>query len=283
MIIKSNSIKAAMYVDIFSPSEHPFEEGDFTNGIYIGKTAIYRQPFFLNPDSLVNPHVAILGTTGSGKTFLVKSLVAKYRIDRGYNILILDWNSEYSGVVNALSGRVWKAAGDDALEVSKLLDGINSVDLSGIEIEHDKLHFAAALLASVLKYRISKGADRELDTIVVIDEAWKLINSDKSIAKMFREGRKFGLGVIAATQLTNDVDNEVLANAACSFIFRLQGSGSLGGLVTSGLLDSGHLEKVRSLKRGSCLVSLAYREDRQVRHFLIEKVQGGGSAWYGDV
>ncbi len=55
---------------IVSPPEPPAEYlmGDPTNSIYIGRTEIFNVPFHWTFQRLVNPHIAIVGTTGSGKS-----------------------------------------------------------------------------------------------------------------------------------------------------------------------------------------------------------------------
>jgi len=274
LIIKSNSRKAAIYSNIFPMSEPPLEEEDQEGGLYVGKTSIYKLPFFLNQDRLINPHISVLGMTGSGKTYLVKSLIARYRLFKEHNVLIIDWNSEYTGLVSHLHGRTTKVEVGRMPSVSEVISGLNSIDLSAVGDGSEKLSLASTFLAGLLKFMLSLGPDRRLDTVVVIDEAWKLLNFDKNIGKLFREGRKFGFAVIAATQLLNDVDNEVLANAACSFVFRLQGSENFERLVSSELIDEDSVGVVRSLKRGSCLVSLAYKGRDLSRRFVVDRVSG---------
>jgi len=39
-----------------------------SNGVYIGKTRFLRTPVFWDPSKLINPHIAVIGITGSGKS-----------------------------------------------------------------------------------------------------------------------------------------------------------------------------------------------------------------------
>jgi hypothetical protein len=274
MIIKSNSKMAARYCRVLGMTE-PVVDDSIVDGVYVGKTKLYGMPFFLEPDKLVNPHISILGMTGSGKTYLVKSLVARLCLTKMHGILIIDWSSEYTDVVEFLCGKVKRvAAAGDLDEMRDLTSGINSIDLSAIESEAGKRAVAGEVLNRLHSFMLSLTPGTETCRVLVVDEAWKLLNFEQSLGRLFREGRKFGFMIIAATQLVKDVNNEVLANAASSFVFRLQGTENLDSLITSGLIDQGYANMVGDLGRGSCVVSLVHRNEDSPRRFLIDKVYG---------
>jgi hypothetical protein len=81
---------------ISSPSE----------SIYIGKTSLLNIPFFWNPKKLINPHICVVGITGSGKSYFVKTFITRARLVLNSNILILDWVGEYNDWVKSAGGRV---------------------------------------------------------------------------------------------------------------------------------------------------------------------------------
>lgn len=274
MIIRSNSKRAAQYCRVLGMTE-PALDDSTVDGVYVGKTRLYGMPFFLEPDKLVNPHISILGMTGSGKTYLVKSLVARLCLAKMHGILIIDWTSEYTDVVEFLCGKVKRvAAVDDLDEMCDLTSGINSIDLSIIESDAEKKTVAMEVLNRLHSFMLSLTPGTETCRALVVDEAWKLLNFEQTLGQLFREGRKFGFMIIAATQLVKDVNNEVLANAASSFVFRLQGTENLDSLITSGLIDQGYAKMVGGLGRGSCIVSLVRRSENSPKRFLIDKVYG---------
>ncbi len=63
-------------------------------------------------------------------------------------------------------------------------------------------------------YQVSK-APSKLRLFCVIDEAHRLAYEGSPVATLLREGRKFGVGIILASQRPSDFHKTVLANAAC--------------------------------------------------------------------
>jgi len=77
-----------------------------TQGVYIGKTRFLRTPVFWNPAKLINPHIAIIGITGSGKSYTVKTFLTRASLIWNTNAVILDWVGEYNEWVRQAGGRV---------------------------------------------------------------------------------------------------------------------------------------------------------------------------------
>ncbi len=77
----------------------------------------------INPEHEANPHVAIVGMSGFGKSTLFKSLLVD--IDRsGRSALIFDAHNEHEKMVHALNGSVYDAA----------RTGIGLLDLCGLSV-----------------------------------------------------------------------------------------------------------------------------------------------------
>ncbi|MEM4554290.1 MAG: ATP-binding protein [Candidatus Anstonellaceae archaeon] len=92
-----------------------------SKSIYIGKTKFLHVPVFWDPEKLLNPHICVVGITGSGKSYFVKTFITRARLTFSANALILDWAGEYSSWV--------KAAGGEVVSFGK--EGINLLDLGG--------------------------------------------------------------------------------------------------------------------------------------------------------
>ncbi|MGC9037464.1 MAG: helicase HerA-like domain-containing protein [Candidatus Micrarchaeia archaeon] len=222
------------------------------SGIYLGLDADLHRPTFLDFEKLVNPHVFVCGMSGSGKTFLLKSLAVKLASLLGMRVFCIDFTGEYSGLEEY---------------------GIERIDLSSLD-EEKKKELADKALESIVKGMRKRGMSK-LNTFVVLDESWKLVKSSAYFNSLLREGRKYGIGVIMATQLIGDMELGMLDNVSTLFVFRLQNEDELNKLAASYNLPGQHIRKVQSAGVGSCLVvMLGKRSSAPQQVFVVERVAG---------
>ncbi len=76
------------------------------DSIYLGKTRYLGTPVFWDYRKLINPHIAIVGITGSGKSYLTKTFITRASIMWNTNAIIIDWVGEYNKWVAQAGGRV---------------------------------------------------------------------------------------------------------------------------------------------------------------------------------
>jgi hypothetical protein len=107
-----------------SPPEPPpsFLMGNPSDSVYIGRTKLLSVPVCWDYKKLTNPHMAVIGITGSGKSYFVKTFLTRASLVWGTNALIIDWAGEYRQWVEQVGGRV----------ISLGKEGINLLDLGGI-------------------------------------------------------------------------------------------------------------------------------------------------------
>lgn len=113
--------------NIFVRPPEPPEEfliNDPTNSIYIGRTKIFHVPFNWTYQRTTNPHIAVVGITGSGKSYFVKTFLTRASFVWGTNAFIIDWAGEYRDWVKQAGGKVI-ALGKGAY--------INLLDLGGMK------------------------------------------------------------------------------------------------------------------------------------------------------
>ena len=75
-------------------------------GIYVGRTDILNVPFYWSYKYLTNPHIAIVGITGSGKSYFIKTFLVRASFVWGTNAIIIDWAGEYKDWVMQSGGKV---------------------------------------------------------------------------------------------------------------------------------------------------------------------------------
>ncbi len=92
--------------------------------LYIGTTKIFKVPFTWSFLNLTNPHIAVVGITGSGKSYFVKTLLIRASYVWNSNAVIIDWAGEYKAWVKQSGGVVVSLAKGDY---------INIMDLSGMK------------------------------------------------------------------------------------------------------------------------------------------------------
>ncbi len=108
---------------------------DPLEGVYIGKTRFLHTPVFWDPAKLINPHIAILGITGSGKSYTVKTFLTRASLIWNTNAVILDWVGEYREWVRQAGGRI--------IDLSK--EQLNILDLVGLPKRSRIRHIISAL------------------------------------------------------------------------------------------------------------------------------------------
>ena len=93
------------------------------------------------------------------------------------------------------------------------------VDLSRISLESVQQAGAAFILRKIYRSSFLWGESSVMKLGVVLDEAHRLAK-DKTLPKLMKEGRKYGISVIVASQSTDDFSKDVLANAGTKIAFR---------------------------------------------------------------
>ncbi|MGC8675957.1 MAG: ATP-binding protein [Candidatus Micrarchaeia archaeon] len=108
------------------PPEPPADYllNDPTNSIFIGITKLFSVPFTWTFSNLTNPHIAVVGITGAGKSFFVKTFLARASFIWNTNAIIIDWAGEYKAWVKQSGGTIVSLGKGDYL---------NIMDLSGMK------------------------------------------------------------------------------------------------------------------------------------------------------
>ncbi|RKT52803.1 ATP-binding protein [Saccharothrix australiensis] len=108
--------------------------------------------------------------------------------------------------------------GDNGATIEELLDGRSVVRLSQLPGEEVKNAVAEFLLMALYNHLIRRPQPRVLKRLVVLDEAWRLVQSP-FLEPLMREGRAFGAGVVIATQYPKDLPDSVSGATATRLFF----------------------------------------------------------------
>jgi nucleoside-triphosphatase THEP1 len=238
-------------------------------GIFVGN--MHHMPYFLNFNTLVNPHVFVCGVTGSGKTYMIRSLALRMRCMLDSLVVIIDFTGEYKEFVDIIGEKeIHLEDLDDILSSNN--PGIAYMNLKSTRNERNKVKLADDAFDRIIE-RMRSNAQRERKVFVIIDEAWKLLNGSKALQTILREGRKYGHGLIFSSQLIEDVDLAMLSNAATLFIFRLQNKQSLNRIAGNYGLKEKQTNLIQNLEVGSCAV-IQLNASGKRGFCLIKKVKG---------
>ncbi|MEM0086895.1 MAG: ATP-binding protein [Candidatus Micrarchaeaceae archaeon] len=127
--IMSNELSKRVFLS--RPPEPPQEYllNDPTNSIFIGISRMFETPFTWNFFNLTNPHIAVVGITGAGKSFFVKTFLTRASYVWQTNAIIIDWAGEYKAWVKQSGGTVVTLAKGDYLNIMDL-SGMKPIDRS---------------------------------------------------------------------------------------------------------------------------------------------------------
>ncbi len=94
------------------------------------------------------------------------------------------------------------------------------IDLHNLYAEELQVAAGAFVLRKLYKDMFHWGNADRLRLAIVLDEAHRLAK-DVTLPKLMKEGRKFGIAVIVASQGINDFHQDILSNAGTKVIFRV--------------------------------------------------------------
>lgn len=267
-MLTSNEISRFMCMPFVQEPDNDDVLNLHETGVFIGNSQKFNMPVFINPENTLNPHMLICGMTGGGKTFLARSIVARLHVFLGANIIVVDFTGEYAQVMSNLStcptNNISGMFGESI--------GIFYSDLHGLK-ERQKIMAASNMLDEIADLMRSREYGFKRRLFILLDEAWKLVENNKGLEAIIREGRKYGIGLITSSQLLHDTNSNILSNMATLFIFKTTSKSSLERLAKSYNLSDKELLSIQNLDLGGCfLIQLNKSGSRSA--FQIRKVIG---------
>ena len=164
------------------------------------------------------------------------------------------------------------------IRLGELLSGLVCVDLHSLPTESLRSMAGLTILQFVKEKMRAEDYQKYggIRLFVVADEAWKIAADERSdLVSIVREGRKYGFGLIVASQNPTDVHKSIFANAGTTFAFRLTLS-SEREYIRSSLSYSDFFEQQsHSLSVGQALVHLEFSSPQPCPGtFMLSRVDG---------
>ena len=241
------------------------------SGILIGNSFSMNVPVFLDFNQLFNPHVFIVGMTGSGKTYLMKSMLIRLCLIMDAAVLMIDLTGEYEEISKAIgtANISYHSTGpQEEIDLSKT----TYVSMNEMK-EEEKIEFSSKILREIAVKMRKNATNGTKRTFVLLDESWKLLSKNDDLETIVREGRKYGVGLILASQLLEDMRDEIVSNSASIFIFRIQMKKSAEKAALDYGLGQQHMDMVQTLNQGSCLfIKLDKNNKRSIA--VVKRVTG---------
>jgi len=107
---------------------------------------------------------------------------------------------------------------DDATPLDELLSTPTVIRLSQLPGDQVKNAVAEFFLMALYSFLIRREHPHRLERVLVLDEAWRLVQSP-FLGPLMREGRAFGLGVILATQFPRDLPEQIAGSTSTRLFF----------------------------------------------------------------
>ncbi len=217
---------------------------DPTNSIYIGKTAIFQIPFYWTFENVKAPHIVVVGMTGSGKSYFIKTFLLRAAFVWGTNSLIFDWAGEYKdwarekGKVIALGkGSYLNLLDLGGMKPYDRIDQIMKTLLLVFGNDLDQFDERKRLIAGAL-VKAYQDAKFRLDSSEHKDELGKSLTPPtlKDVVRVLEDYQQMG-NYPYPTELAASIDLLKKFTRSGQDYFAQPSSVSLDELVTSGIVD----------------------------------------------
>jgi uncharacterized protein len=246
-------------------------------------------PIHVGIADVVTHNTAIIGVTGSGKSFLAFDLI-EGMVKAGIKVLILDVSRQHDlylrdlgpkALVTAADVPAWFASGD--------MIGIHQFAAAPRGYPYATAEFAEAALGEVSKTKLERGKNVSAQLCVVFEEAHSLLPEWNQVAdrddtshvnraaRAILQGRKFGMGALVISQRTANVTKTVLNQ--CNSIFALQSFDQTGLDFLRNYMGDQYSQAISTLPlRHAILVGMASSSTRPV----LLQVQDMSKRWQED-
>lgn len=223
---------ADMYSPIFKVSSienlNEFSYPEYKLGI-IPKTNI---PSVINLHDAISHHIALIGVTGSGKSFLAREIIKELMQDT--KIICVDFTGEYAQKFQNLQTYKFTNNKDEMNNFMQSNENIGMFELPSISNTKDVLAQTQTFIESVFEY--AKNQQTQQQICLVLEEAHTIVpetsflgdlgeygSSKALVNKMGQvalQGRKYGVGLMIIGQRTANISKTILTQCNTMICFQ---------------------------------------------------------------
>ncbi|HKO62686.1 MAG TPA: DUF87 domain-containing protein [Pyrinomonadaceae bacterium] len=214
--------------DVGSAGDHEIPVGH----VVVGRVPNSDFPIHINIQEIVTHNSALIGVTGSGKSYLAFHLIEAMAANN-IKVMILDMSRQHYLFLTPLNPTPLKTPGDVAGWLGgESLIGIHQYATASASYPFVTSQFVEEAFKELSKTTLKPGENEPARLCVVFEEAHSIIpewnqvamEGDKGhvnkTARIILQGRKFGMGSLIVTQRTANVTKTILNQ--CNTIFALQ-------------------------------------------------------------
>lgn len=200
--------------------------------IIVGTVPNSEFPVHVNIEDVITHNTAIIGVTGSGKSYLAFHLI-EAMVSNNIRVLILDLSRQHYLYLKSLSPTPLRTPADvPSWLASDSLIGIHQYAAAAPSYPQVTSQFVEEAFKELSKTVLRPGENEPARLCIVFEEAhsiipeWNQVAIDgdrihvNKTARIILQGRKFGLGSLIITQRTANVTKTILNQ--CNTMFALQ-------------------------------------------------------------
>jgi Helicase HerA, central domain len=191
------------------------------------------EAFSIDPGYLVTERSAVIGQSGSGKSYLV-SVICEELAKNNLGFAVIDTEGEYSGLSEHFPDQIKsidiESLSKDEEQIQQIITKSKKIVLDVSELdETEQKKIISDFLKSTFRVAtqlFKAGSDKQIPFLIVVEEADIYVpqqakNRLPILETISKRGRKRGLGVLFATQRPALVNKNVLTQCNNVFIGRL--------------------------------------------------------------
>jgi DNA helicase HerA-like ATPase len=228
--------------------------------LHIGNLMGHEIGVYIDPNDLLLTHIAVLGMTGSGKTYTV-GVIIEEMIRLGITSIIIDPHGDY-GYMKEFYPESIEYVKYEAVDWPRLDNLYNPGKVTIVDVLPLNDEGRCDMVEEIAELFFNAAKDGKIDPVnMVIDECHIFAperyktNSKKIIERISAEGRKFGLGLCAVTQRPAKLSKNVLSQCNAQIILRVMNVRDVQAITTS--IEGVRKEdkkRLQSLDNGQALV-----------------------------